>query len=195
MRAVIGGDTRTCTRLSTQTPAHAAGSQAHHRDLERAGEEESGDGERHNASSDAQDNHLRDRRTLHRRVRHSAREIHHISWAANIEERSQHAARKAGGQCPTPPQPAPRIATNGCVERIRADEPSERPKRRGARQIDEKSDSEHKPEERKGDQRQQLFAIGLPTGVNTERERRSQIQDPGEREHKGERQEVREQTN
>src|SRR6266481_5224375 len=100
--------------------------------------------EGHHPKSNAQDDHLRDRRTLPRWVGDSTREIHHVWWAAHTEERSQHAAGQAGGHGPTPSQSVPHITANDRVEGICANETSERPKGGGPWKIDEKSHSEHK---------------------------------------------------
>ena len=88
-----------------------------------------------------------------------------------------------------------RAAAEDQVDGVGADEQAERQQGRVARQAKEQRDAQGEPEEREGQERQELSGVGLPARVEAERQRRAEIQKGGQGKHEGQRQEVDENGN
>jgi hypothetical protein len=176
-------------------PGPGHGQQGRDREPERAGDEEPGERECDNPQPDVEDHHLRDGSALRLRIGNAAGEVHDVRRAAHAEEGPDQPAHDAGGRRPEPTQSSSGFATEDQVDRIDAHEQAERQKGRVARQAEEQRDAQGEPEEREGHERQELTGVGLPPRVEAERQRRAEIEESSQREHKGQREDVDENRN
>jgi len=97
-----------CSRFPAHTPAHATGRSNPDREPQVAAAEESRDGERSDAQSHVEDDHLQDRRALHRGVGNAPGDVDDVGSTADRTNGSGRKCASTGtviGDAPNPVTP------------------------------------------------------------------------------------------
>ena len=166
-----------------------------HRDPERAGDEQAGQGERPHAQADVQEHHLRNRRALCCRLGDAARDVHDVRRAPHAEQGADDAPCDARGRRPAPAESSHRVTAEHHVEREGAHEQPQREQRRVPGQVDEQRHAQRETDEGERHERRELARVRLPARVEPEDQRGAEVKDRGQRQYEREGEEVNEDGN